>query len=141
MTLEEHLKSVADAIREKTGSTGAIKASDFPKAIGDIATVGGDSHAILIDETLGSGTDPISYTKTVTGLSSIKHMIVLVMYVNASTGKRNVSWAAYIDGETTVSSSIVTLSLSNNSFTFKVNCTRNSVLDPSLQCLAVGEAA
>lgn len=141
MTLEEYLQSVAAAIRAKTGSSDKIKASDFPNQIKSIQSSGGDSHAVLIDENLGTGTDAISYSKTVSGISSIKHMIVLVMYINASTGKRNVSWAAYIDGDLTVSSDIVTLSLSKNSFTFKVNCTRSSILDPSLQCLAVGEAS
>lgn len=52
---EVNLKAIADAIREKDGTTDAIKASNFAQRIRDIQSGGGDGFAVPLIVTVEEG--------------------------------------------------------------------------------------
>lgn len=137
MTLTEHLTSVADAIREKTGETAAIAASEFAERILAIETGSSEESGMIarkMTASFPSGTASRSVSVTFSELSSIKFAVAFgvaeITYTGAST---------LISGYELGTSDDAGISISGNKVTFTSDPPTST--SASITVVAVGEPA
>lgn len=140
MLLDDYLKAIADAIREKTGGGDEIPAMNFPDEIKSISATSKYTGE-FINSAVASGTGAITFVKKLSTISDIRYLLVCATYTDSSTGEAANAWAAYSGGEVTTSDDTVTLVANGPAVYFKVNCSRSNDSKPPIVCLAVGDAA
>lgn len=118
-TLPHFLTDVADAIREKTGSSDTIQASSFDTAIEDIPSGGGVDITEYIDGNISNGT---------TSESGYIKLIKKLPPINISSGQASLQYSFYRCQATEIVLTGTPTKLTNISSAFQ-NCSNLEHLD------------
>lgn len=138
MELSKYLTNIADAIRNKKGSSEKISAQDFPDEIKSIVSES-NMTSEFISDSVSPDTGAIVFSSTMSQMSEIKYLLIYTMYTNSTSSLRMNAWATYRDGKIETVNGNSYLTVNGNSFTYTCNCSRLDDISPTIRCLVVGE--